>query len=379
MTTDTYIRKLSALLDGHPVYLYWKGRVALYALLKAMGVGPGDEVIVPGFTCVVVPNAIIYTGARPVYADIDRESMNVPAEAYQAAVTDKTKAIITQNTFGLSYQVDQIAALGKEQKIFTIEDCTHGFGGTFSGQPNGTWCDAAFFSTQWNKPFSTGLGGFALVNNRELLPELEKVNRMLNPPSSTEKVSLWLQMAAHRMLLNDSLYFFLRDLYRWLSRKNLVLGSSQGDELSEPVMPGDYFKSHTSLQAGAGLKALRQINELNRLRKKNAEIYTEWLAANNKYHVSGRFFPDHLFLKYPVLVENQDEFQEAARKHRIQLGDWFNTPLYPVKGNWEKWYLDSSKIPVALEVSRHIVNLPTETRKPQKVISFLEHFKDKIL
>lgn len=138
------------------LHFFWKGRVALYVILKALGIGPGDEVIVPAYTCVVVPNAILYTGATPIYADINPTTYCCDAVEIERHITPKTRAIICQNTYGLSWEVDQIADMGKRYGIATIEDCTHGFGGTYKGRHNGSFCDASFFSSQWNKPFSTG-------------------------------------------------------------------------------------------------------------------------------------------------------------------------------------------------------------------------------
>ena len=86
---------------------YWKGRVALYTALKAMGVGSGDEVILPAFTCVVVPNAILYLGATPVYVDIDKETLCAKASAVEAKISARTKCILIQNMLGLSSEVNQ--------------------------------------------------------------------------------------------------------------------------------------------------------------------------------------------------------------------------------------------------------------------------------
>ena len=147
---------------------FWKARVGLYALLKAIGIDATAEVVVPGFTCVVVPNAVLYTGAIPVYADIDASTYNVTLESVRAVVTKKTKAIIVQSTFGLSPDLDGILQFASNLGIPVIDDCTHGLGGSYKGKPNGFVTDAAFFSTQWSKPLSTGLGGFAIVRNKEL-------------------------------------------------------------------------------------------------------------------------------------------------------------------------------------------------------------------
>ena len=128
------------------VFLFWKGRVGLYAILKALDIGPGDEVILPAFTCVVVANAVIYRGATPVYAEIDPKTYNIDPARIEERITEKTKVILAQNTFGLSADLDAIFDVAQAHDLFVIEDCAHGFGGTYKGRLNGTVADAAFFS-----------------------------------------------------------------------------------------------------------------------------------------------------------------------------------------------------------------------------------------
>ena len=116
---------------------------------------PGDEVILPGLTCVVVPNAILYAGFVPVYVDIDPDTFNMEPSQIEAKITNKTKVIIIQNTFGLSSNIEDVLDIAKKYQLITIDDCTHGFGGSYNGNPNGGMTDAVFYSSQWNKPFST--------------------------------------------------------------------------------------------------------------------------------------------------------------------------------------------------------------------------------
>jgi dTDP-4-amino-4,6-dideoxygalactose transaminase len=377
-----YKNEIAAILNSSEekrIYLYWKGRVALYALLKAMGVGDGDEVILPGFTCVVVPNAIKYTGAKPVYVDVDMKTMNPSLDNFKKAVTGKTKVIIVQNTFGLSTQVDEIAMFAKAHQIFTIEDCTHGFGGSFKGKPNGSWCDVAFFSTQWNKPFSTGIGGFAAINNLIIIPELERINKKLINPSFKDKIILSSLLFAADHILNPKTYWKLRSMYRFLSKYNLVIGSSQGNELNSTQIPVGFFKGISDVQIKKGITNLKTFKELFTRRKTNALRYTEFLQQHNKYHVSKDIHEDHSFLKYPVLVKDRAKFDELAIQAKIQLGDWFCTPIYPVKENWERWDLDATTIPNAVYLSQHIQNLPTETNDPVAVLKFLEQNMNELL
>jgi len=110
------------------LYSFFKGRIALYAFLDGMGIGKGDQVLMPAYTCAVVPNAVLYKGAQPVYVDIELDSFSVNPKLVEAALTPSVKAVLCQNTYGLSAHVDEVVALCKERGIWSIEDCTHGFG-----------------------------------------------------------------------------------------------------------------------------------------------------------------------------------------------------------------------------------------------------------
>ena len=94
--------------DGQ-FFHFWKGRVGLWAILRALGVSRKDEVIVPGFTCVAVPNAVLYVGATPIYADIEPETYNVSVATLEPLLNDRTRAIVVQSTFGLSPDLDPIS------------------------------------------------------------------------------------------------------------------------------------------------------------------------------------------------------------------------------------------------------------------------------
>ena len=369
-----YKKEIVSFLNANEnrIFLYWKGRVALYAILKAMGVGKDDEVILPAFTCVVVSNAIIYLGAKPVYVDIDMETFNPSFENIKKAVTLSTKVIICQNTFGLSSDIEEITTFSKERNIFTIEDCTHGFGGFYNQKPNGSYCDAAFYSTQWNKPFSTGIGGFALINNLKMLEPIQIVNQDLIAPSFKQRVFLKLLYFVREKLLNKHIYWHLIKFYRFLSRNNLVLGSSSGAEISSVVMPPNYFMKLSEIQMKKGIKNIQFITVDLSQRQRNAQIYTEYLKNRNKNHVSAALFENHSFLKYPLLVENRDEIFSLAEKNNIALGDWFNSPLHPVQKDFEQWHLNPELFPNAVFAARHVVNLPTDVKNMEGILRFLQ-------
>ncbi len=378
---NEYKNRLAHQLNATPddLFLYWKGRVALYALLKAMGVEKDDEVILPAYSCVVVPNAILYLGAKPVYVDVDLDTYNANIQKIKDSITDKTKVIICQNTFGLSSNVEEIVELAKLHQLYTIEDCTHGFGGLYHGEPNGSYCDAAFYSTQWNKPFSTGIGGFALVKNDRLRNALVEINKDLIKPSFKKVMMLKVLYFVKKYFLKGFTYWTLVALYRFLSKHNLVVGSSSGEEISSVNIPQDYFMDISSAQIKAGLVNLSNFDKLLVLRSKNASIYTDYLISKSKNHVPKNLFENHSFLKYPLLVSDRERVMKEAEKQKIELGDWFNSPIHPVQEGFHKWGLFPELFPKAFFSGQHMVNLPTDTQNPEKVCNFMDSILELIM
>ena len=365
-------------IDTEQVSLYWKGRVALYTVLKAMGVGPGDEVVLPAFTCVVVPNAILYLGATPIYVDINPTVLCCGAEQIEQVLTPKTKVILIQNMLGLSFEVEEIVSMAKAKGIYTIEDCTHGFGGKHQGVFNGLRCDASFFSSQWNKPFSTGIGGMLVVNNRDLLQSINPLNSNLIKPSTKDQFILFILIWARTYLLKGFTYWTFLRMYRWLSKKGLVVGSSSASELEGIHMPKDYVKGMSKVQCRAGIKALSNLEQVISQRKNSGILVHEWLISQGKTTVPAEHLAQHAFLKYPMLVKDRALFLQHAEKEKIPLGDWFISPLHPVLDSLEPWGLEVSNVPNAVYISKHIVNLPIGV-PVHRLINFLELYKNEII
>ncbi len=379
-TEEKYKEEIASILGCSPdsIFLYWKGRVALYAALKAMGIKAGDEIILPAFTCVVVPNAIIYAEAIPVYVDISVENYNLDLTKLNGAISSNTKAILCQNTFGLSSNVEDIVNIAAKKNLYTIEDCTHGFGGFYNGKSNGSYCDAAFYSTQWNKPFSTGIGGFLVVNNPVLLEKVRSLEKDKIKPGFKETHLLSSLIFFRKYFINNFTQPVLVKLFRLLSMYNLIPGSNQGNELRAPELPEDYFKDISPVQIKTGLKNLRGINELNTLRKNNAKDYTKFLKGHNKTYVKEQLFDNHIFLKYPLLVTDRKLFFTRAKDSGIILGDWFLSPLHPIETDLHLWGFSEDLYPNAVSISEKIVNIPTDVKNNQKVLGFLKNFLEMI-
>jgi dTDP-4-amino-4,6-dideoxygalactose transaminase len=317
--------------------------------------------------------------AKPVYVDIKEDSYTLDLTRVRASITPKTKVLMVQNSFGLSADLKEFQTLAKEHNLFMLEDCTHGFGGTCQGVPNGRWGDAAFFSTQWNKPFSTGIGGFAVLNNPALRVPMQEVQKGLLPPSRRDTIILPVLYFVREKILVPRLYWSMLKCYRLLSRFNLVTGSSSGVELEGTVMPHDYLTGISPVQIKKGLQAIEQIKKAGKARKVAAARYTAFLQEQGKTAVSSQFFDDHLFLYYPIRVTEKNKVLQIAEQQNIALNDWFNSPLHPVQEHLERWDMYPDQFPIARKVVNSIVNLPTLTPKIDKVLDFLTIIKPYLL
>lgn len=147
------------------------GTVALHLLLHALGVGPGDEVIVPSETFVATGNAVLYCGATPVFCEIDERTWVLDVDDAVARVTERTRAIIGVDLFGVVADYDglrkKLAAIGRSD-IKLIEDAAEAAGTTVRGRPTGSLADAAIFSFFGNKTLTTGEGGAVTTDDVEL-------------------------------------------------------------------------------------------------------------------------------------------------------------------------------------------------------------------
>jgi hypothetical protein len=145
------------------------GSVALECALKALGIGPGDEVITTSRTFIASASCAVMVGARPIIADVDRESQDITAETVRRVLTPRTKAIVAVHLAGWPCEMDGILTLASERGIKVIEDCAQAPGATYKGQPVGSLGDVAAFSFCQDKIMTTaGEGGMVTTNSDEL-------------------------------------------------------------------------------------------------------------------------------------------------------------------------------------------------------------------
>jgi dTDP-4-amino-4,6-dideoxygalactose transaminase len=355
-------------------FSFWKGRVALYAILRALGIGPGDEVILPGFTCVVVPNAIRFAGAVPVYVDIASCEYNLDPARVQAAITPRTRAILVQHTFGIPGPIYECLDLARRHGLDVIEDSAHAFGSRLDGRPLGSFGRAAFFSTQWSKPYTTGLGGMAVTRDPELAAALRKVLDGFIPPPFAARFRLQFQYGIYQKFYSPRIYWQAQSMLQNFGRFGLFVSSSSDSELAGE-MPADHAWRMPRAQQKAGLDKLTRFARALEHRRQLTAQYDQALQACG-WPIPAR--PQGAsILRYPVLVENKAELLEKARRGQVELGSWFETPLHPTPlSQHPRFGFDFHHNPNAAQMAARVVNLPMhEWVTPAEAERIVEFFQ----
>lgn len=142
------------------------GTIALHLSLLALGIGKGDEVIIPTFTMISSAFAVCYTGAKPVFVDADKDTWNIDVTKIEEKITPQTKAIMPVHIFGKMCDMDAIKILAEKYHLYIIEDAAEAHGALYKGKKAGSFSDIAAFSFFANKNITTGEGGMVITNNK---------------------------------------------------------------------------------------------------------------------------------------------------------------------------------------------------------------------
>ena len=159
------------------------GTAGLHLGVRALGIGPGDEVIVPSFTFIAAANAIRYEGATPVFVDIDPRTLNMDPARVAEAITPRTRAIMAVHTFGLPAPMEALQAIAQRHNLFLIEDACEAIGALCQGRPAGSFGDLAVFAFYPNKQITTGEGGVVVTRNATLAREIRALRNQGRYPS----------------------------------------------------------------------------------------------------------------------------------------------------------------------------------------------------
>ncbi len=284
------------------------GTDALHLSIEALGIGEGDEVITTPFTFFATAEAILYTGATPVFVDIEQETMNIDPGKIEAAVTKRTKAVLPVHIFGHPADMDKIAAVAKEHNLKIIEDCAQSFGASVHGKRTGSLGDAGCFSFYPSKNLGAfGDGGMVLLNDPSVAADIRKLR---NHGS--------------------------RGSYRHES----VGFNSRLDEI----------------QAGVLLVKMKRIDAYNNKRRQKAVLYGE-LLSDRVERPAERPGYTHVYHQYTIRSSSRDEMQMRLRENNISSVVYYPTPLHIQEAVNFLGY-KKGDFPVAEETSERVLSLP---------------------
>ena len=370
-------RKFCEYMQSRLATSFDSGRSGFYAILKCLEIKDYDEIILQAFTTVALPNAIQWCGAKPVFVDIKENTLNIDSTKIEKKITDKTRAIVVQHTFGNPVEIDEIMAIAKKHNLYIIEDCAHSLGAEYKGKKTGIFGDVAFFSFGRDKVISSVAGGMVVTNNNELG---EKIKRFRDQMPYTDK-SLIVRQLLHPIITFKALkiyYFFsIGKMMMLVINKLMILPKAYTRQEKNSEKSKNFPAQMSNSLAEIALHQMKLVGEFNNHRIKIANLYKDYLENNSKV-ILPETIPEskNIFLWYTVLVENKKELIEKAQRNHIILGDWFPQVIGPAEVDLKKSEYIEGSCPIAENISSKCINLPTHhniSRKDvKKVVMIFE-------
>lgn len=302
------------------------GTTALHLALAICGIGAGDEVIVPSLTFVATANAVVYTGATPVFVDSEPRTWNIDPDDVARKITPRTKAIIPVHLYGHPANMDAINDLARAHNLFVIEDAAEAHGAEYKGRRTGALAHIGAFSFYGNKIVTTGEGGMLTTDDDAL----------------AEKA-------------------------RWLRDH----GMSATDRYWHPVIGFNYRL--TNIQAALGVAQMEQIDQFIARKRAIAQRYTELLAG-----VRGLTLPPEeswarsVYWMYSVLIGDdarcsRDQVMAHLKARRIDSRPFFH-PIHVMPP-----YATGQSLPIAERLSKQGINLPSSVTLSDTDIERITH------
>jgi dTDP-4-amino-4,6-dideoxygalactose transaminase len=271
--------QFSQLVSGRPCVATNSGTSALHIAMLALGIGPGDEVIVPSFTFAATANSVALTGATPVFVDIDRDIFTMDPTSVEAAITPKTRAVLPVHLYGHMADMTRISEIARKNDLLMLEDAAQAHLATWDGKPAGAWGDAAAFSFYPTKNMTTGEGGMIALSDKEV----ERRSR----------------------------------LYR-----------NQGMEIRYQNEVVGLNNRMTEIEAAIGLVQLKKLARWTSKRQSNAKF----LSENIDQVVTPKIAAEatHVFHQYTVKVEghHRDEFAAELKRRGVGCDVYYPIPVH---------------------------------------------------
>lgn len=308
----TALAKLAATLKNYfnlpYCYLVNSARSALYLGLKSLKLQAIDEVLYQGFTCSVVPQAIIKAGARPIAVKHNQNDFNLSVQDLARKITSRSRAVIIQYTFGQADDLGSILKICRQHKLVLIEDCAHSLGAKYQGKPIGSFGDLTVLSFGRDKIISSVFGGALLSYQPLTLPQLVYPDK------------LWIaKQLLHPLIFSVAVptYFSIGKFIIYLFRKLNLITLPLAD-LPVQILP--------NALAVLVLHQWSKLDRLNRHRQEIAKVYAQGFIQ--------KFNPQSIYLRFPLVVDNPTGLIRYAKTKHIWLGNWYdnqivNLPTHP--------------------------------------------------
>lgn len=335
------------------------GRSGLWAFFKALGI-KGSEVIMPAYTCVVVAHAIVLSGNIPRFVGITLYDYNMDLDQVEAAINERTQAIIATHLFGYPLNVDRLSEIVRAaeaqwgHKIWVIQDCAHAFGARWQGKLVCNEGDVALYGLNISKMMTSIFGGMLTTNDPTLAGQLrEWRDAHFNCPDVIKSLRRRFYLLAVYAAFNKRLY----GLVNWLQEETPLLDHlTKAYHLDEKIhFPPDYLDQMLDVEAQVGLAQLRKYPEIVRKRQENARYYHENLPPILEWELPP-LVDGATYSHYVVRVPDRVSVLKALQAEGIQLGQLieYSVPhMLPYRH-----YAKAQHFPNSLLCSRHTINLP---------------------
>jgi len=353
---------------------FYNARSALYHGLKLLWLQEGDEVIIQAYTCVSVPNSIVNAGIKPVYVDVD-QSLNMDPNLIKAKITDKTKAIMVQHTFGNPADLDAIKKICEQHNLYLIEDCAHSLWAEYKWKKVWTFGDISFFSLGRDKVISSVNGWILIINHPQLIDAKSKIEAELkNVPKKLVRKNMFYLLVSYLSYKTYS-FFELGKVIIYLARRWKLIPEILSKK-EKSCHDTTFFYKFPNALAYVILGELERLDKYNKKRIQIAKNYRSRLIVDSEqWTVSVWVDSKMIFLRYPLFVVNPEERMRKAKQNNILLGNRYQQIIAPEKVDYAKAMYIQWSCPNAEMLASRTINLPCHpnltSKDVEKVIEFI--------
>jgi perosamine synthetase len=298
------------------------GTSALHAILLACDLKAGDEVIVPSFTFIATANAALFVGAKPVFGDVEEETLGLSPSGVQDKITRKTRAVIPVHYGGLPCHMKELQEIAKDNNLILIEDAAESIGASIDGKKVGSFSDLAMFSFCGNKIVTTGEGGIAVTDSKEMWERLHLIR-------------------SHGRLETEPYFATTKSL------DYITLG---------------YNWRMSSITAALGVSQMKKIDRIIRMRRRNSEYMGSKLSEIRGIELQnppkGHL---HVYQMYTIRVKEGKDVRDALKEHLVKkriMSNVYFEPVHLTSFYRRRFHYKRGELPISERLSEEVLTLP---------------------